>query len=322
MIQKITLIGLGAMGSFFAPRLQACYGDDFRVLANGDRKKRLETEGIWVNDRQYFFPIIDSENREPSDLIIIATKDTGLNQALEDIRNQVGAHTIIMAVLNGVESEEKAAAIYGWEHVIYSLMRMSVVMQDHKTHYDPEGGKVHFGDKEGHGSGDSFVPSGRVAMVAEVFKKAGIPYQVEEDVLFSMWWKFMANVGENLTCALLSLPFGAFRYSEDANWIRHAAMREVAAIANAKGIMLGEKEMKAQDYVMTHVGPHNKPSTLQDLENHRKTEIEMFSGMVCRMGKELGIPTPVNEVFYHGIRALENKYLKYDEWKLIQEDLH
>ena len=66
-------------------------------------------------------------------------------------------------------------------------------MQDHKTHYDPNGGKVHFGDKEGHGSGDSFVPSARIAMVAEVFKKAGIPYQVEEDVLFSMWWKFMAG---------------------------------------------------------------------------------------------------------------------------------
>ena len=47
----------------------------------------------------------------------------------------------------------------------------------------------------------------------------------------------------------------------------------------------------------------------------------MFSGMVCRLGREMDIPTPVNEVLYHGIRALENKYLKYDEWELIQEDL-
>ena len=55
MIQKITLIGLGAMGSFFAPRLQAEYGENFRVLANGERKQRLEAEGIYVNDKQYFF---------------------------------------------------------------------------------------------------------------------------------------------------------------------------------------------------------------------------------------------------------------------------
>lgn len=321
MIQKITLIGLGAMGSFFAPRLQACYGENFRVLANGERKRRLETDGIWINGKQSFFSIIDSENREPSDLIIIATKDTGLTQALEDIRNQVMETTIIMAVLNGVESEEKVAAVYGWERVIYSLMRVSVVMKDYHADYDPYAGKVHFGDKAGQGTGESFVPSKRIAEVAEVFERADIPYQVEEDVLFSMWWKFMANVGENLTCALLGLPFGAFRYSEDANWIRHAAMKEVAAIANAKGIMLGEQEMKAQDYVMTHVGPHNKPSTLQDIENHRKTEIEMFSGMVCRLGREMGILTPVNEMLYHSIRALEDKYMRYDEWELIQEDL-
>ena len=68
MIQKITLIGLGAMGSFFAPRLQACYGENFRVLANGKRKQRLESEGIWINGEQCFYPVIDSENKEPSDL--------------------------------------------------------------------------------------------------------------------------------------------------------------------------------------------------------------------------------------------------------------
>ena len=72
---------------------------------------------------------------------------------------------------------------------------------------------------------------------------------------------------------------------------------------------------------MTHVEPHNKPSTLQDIENHRKTEIEMFSGMVCRLGQEMGISTPINEMLYHSIRALEDKYLKYDAWELIQEDL-
>lgn len=322
MIEKITLIGLGAMGCFFAPRLYQCYGKNFRVLANGERKKRLETEGVWVNGSQYIFPVLDTDvKNDTADLIIISTKDTGYQQALEDIRNQVGPNTIIMTVLNGVESEEKAAALYGWEHVIYSLMRVSIVMQDGHADFEPDSGKVHFGDKDGQGTGDSFIPSKRVMEVARVFQKAGIPYLVEEDVLFSMWWKFMANIGENMTCALLGIPFGGFRYSEDANWLRHAAMKEVAAIANAKGIMIGEKEMAVQDKIVCQIPPHNKPSTLQDLENHRKTEIEMFAGTVCRMGRELRIPTPVNEILYHGIKTLENKYLKYGEWELIQEDM-
>ena len=51
----------------------------------------------------------------------------------------------------------------------------------------------------------------------------------------------------------------------------------------------------------------NKPSTLQDLEAGKRTEIEMFAGTVIRMGRELGVPTPINEVLYHGIRVLEEK---------------
>lgn len=321
MIEKITLIGLGAMGSFMAPRLYDAYGGNFRVLANGERGKRLSEQGVWINEVSYKFPMIDSDNTEAADLVIIATKDTGLEQALADIKNQVGPDTIIMPVLNGVESEEKAAAVYGWEHVIYSLMRVSIVMKDGHASFNPETGEVHFGDKQGSKNGDAYIASERIQNVAEVFKKAGIPYVIEEDVEFAMWWKFMANIGENMTCALLGLPFGGFRYSEDANWLRHAAMREVAAIANAKGIRLTEKEMEWQDRVVVSIPPHNSPSTLQDLKNERKTEIEMFAGTVCRLGREMGIPTPVNEVLFHGIRALENKYLKYGEWELIQEDL-
>ncbi|MCQ2540553.1 MAG: ketopantoate reductase family protein, partial [Acetatifactor sp.] len=48
-------------------------------------------------------------------------------------------------------------------------------------------------------------------------------------------------------------------------------------------------------------------STLQDLDAKRHTEIDMFSGTVMRIGKELGIPTPYNTFTYHTIKALEEK---------------
>ena len=84
-------------------------------------------------------------------------------------------------------------------------------------------------------------------------------------------------------------------------------MREVAAIAGKKGIDLGEKEIEAQNKTVVTIPEKNKPSTLQDLESGKKTEIDMFAGNVVKMGKELNVPTPINEMFYHGIRVLENK---------------
>jgi 2-dehydropantoate 2-reductase len=108
-----------------------------------------------------------------------------------------------------------------------------------------------------------------------------------------------------MTCALLGIPFGAFRLSEDANLIRRGAMREVVQIAQKMGIDIGEKEIEYQESTIMKIPFQNKPSTLQDLEGHKKTEVDLFAGTVIRMGEELNVPTPINWMFYHGIRVRE-----------------
>ena len=55
-IKRIALIGLGAMGVFFAPRLYEAFGDDFYIIAGGERKKRLESKGVTINGVNYRFP--------------------------------------------------------------------------------------------------------------------------------------------------------------------------------------------------------------------------------------------------------------------------
>ena len=301
-IEKISLIGLGAMGVFFAPRLFETYGENFRVIADGERKRRLETKGVTVNGVNYIFPIVTpKEQGDPADLILIGVKGYGLDQAIEDIRNQVGENTLILSLLNGVDSEDKLIKAFGQEHVLYAFMRMSVVMKDGKADFDPYWGKIHFGEKLNQ------EYSERVLAVKEVFDRADIPYEIDEDMLKGIWFKFMCNIGENMTCALLGIPFGGFQSSEHANWIRVNSMREVAAIAQKKGIDIGEKEIEMQNKTIMTIPYPNKPSTLQDLEAKKHTEVEMFAGTVVKMGEELSVPTPINELFYHGIRILEEK---------------
>lgn len=301
-IEKVSLIGLGAMGVFFAPALYKALGDNFRVIADGDRKEWLETKGVTVNGVNYKFPIITPDMQgDPADLIIIAVKGYSLEQSIEDIRNQVGKDTLILCVLNGVDSEEKVIKAYGKEHVLYSFMRISIVMKDGVADFDPQKGQVHFGEKTNE------VYSERVLAVQELLEHCNIRYIIEPDMLYGIWNKFMCNVGENMTCALLGVPFGAFRDSEHANAIRKGAMREVIKIANAAGISLGEKDIEKQETTIQVLPYANKPSTLQDLEIGRRTEIDMFAGTVVRLGKEYGIDTPICEMFLHGIHVLEEK---------------
>lgn len=302
-IKKVTLIGLGAMGVFFAPRLYTTLGKNFRVLATGERKERLTTKGVTINGDQYLFPIIEPDTMgDEADLIIMAVKDLGLDQAIQDIKNQIGPHTQILCVMNGIDSEDKLIQTYGAKHVLYSFMRVSIVMSDGVANYDPRLGRVYFGEKE-----NTSQLSNPVLEVKELLDSCKIPSVIPEDMIHAMWFKYMCNVGENLTCALLGIPFGAFRTSEGANYLRLTAMREVMAIANKLGIPLSEEDITVQEKVIVNLPFPNKPSTLQDLEHGRKTEIEMFAGRIIELGKELGVPTPINEVFYHGIRTLEEK---------------
>ncbi|SHH66508.1 2-dehydropantoate 2-reductase [Sporobacter termitidis DSM 10068] len=302
-IKKVTLIGLGAMGVFFAPKLSDCLpAGHFRVLADGERKARLEANGVTLNGVTRHFPVITPRaSGDPADLIIIAVKDAGLSQAILDIKNQVGPETQILCVMNGVDSEERVAEVYGWENVLYSYMRVSIVMKDGTANFNPDVGTVHFGEAK------NDTLSERVRRVKALFDRCGIGCEIDEDMIRGMWFKFMCNVGENLTCALLGIPFGAYRVSDHANAIRREAMWEVVRVAGCLGIALGEEDIELQEETIRHLPFANKPSTLQDLERGLPTEVDMFAGKVLQLGQELNVDTPLCWMFYHGIKVYEEK---------------
>ena len=72
------------------------------------------------------------------------------------------------------------------------------------------------------------------------------------------------------------------------------------------GILEPGKGRKGAGYTKKE-SPAVRHSTLQDLDAHRHTEIDMLCGRMVEMGKELGIPTPYNAFAYHVIKALEEK---------------
>ncbi len=300
-IRSAALIGLGAMGSFLAPRLEDGLGRDrFTVIAGGERKERLERDGVRINGVCRRFRVTEPEKGEPQDLLIIAVKDPALPSAIRDIERFVGDRTVILCIMNGVESEEKVAAAYGWEHMLYSYMKIPVELKNGSYDFDPEGGFIAFGERE------NKELSERVLAVREVLETCRIPYRIQEDMILGIWEKFMSNIGENMTCALLGVPFEAFRTSVHANAIKNMGKKEVQAVAQALGIGLTEETIREQDR-RPYNAPYNRPSTLQDLDEGKKTEVDMFAGTVVRLGRRLGIPTPVNELFYHGIKVLEEK---------------
>jgi 2-dehydropantoate 2-reductase len=174
-------------------------------------------------------------------------------------------------------------------------------MKDGSCNYDPKNGCFIFGETRN----DTISP--RIETMKDLFNRAEIPYKVATNMIRAIWLKFACNVSENQSSAILGIPFGAWQVSSHANQIREMAFWEVIRIANKKGIDIGEEDLLRQREALGSVPYANKTSMLQDLENGRMTEVEMLAGTVCRMGIELGIPTPVNDLFYHSMKVLEEK---------------
>lgn len=142
-----------------------------------------------------------------------------------------------------------------------------------------------------------------MAAIAALFDRAGIRCQISEDMVKEVWLKFCTNIGENMTSAVIGNWYGTWRRSEHAVYTRRAAYLEVLALAEKLDVSITEEEVLGK--LSTTTPFYNKPSTRQDIEARRPTEVDMFSGAVVRMGRELGVPTPVNEWLYHAIRLIE-----------------
>ena len=181
------------------------------------------------------------------------------------------------------------------------MFRADLAVKDGKADFNPDLGVVRFGEAKN----DPENLSEKVLAVKELFDSCGIKNKVDDDMLKGIWFKFMCNVAENMTCAMFGVPFGAFQKSDDANYFRNKAMWEVIAIANKLGVDIGQNEIDRQNHTLGRIPYENKPSTLQDIEAGKHTEVDMFAGTVVRLGKELGVETPVCEMFYHGIRLIE-----------------
>lgn len=302
-IKKITVIGAGAMGSVYAAKFFDMDKDSITLVAKGERYGRLKAQGLTVNDRHYALPVLDVEEKAPpSDLIIVAVKHHHLPEAIQDMRNRVGDHTVILSVMNGIESEEQIGAVYGMERVLYAVsVGIDALRRENRTTYSTQG-KLYFGEAENHDLSE------RVMRIQSLLDRAGLVYETPEDMIRTLWWKFMINVGTNQVAAVLRAPFAILQTSQEARELMESAMREVMAVAEAKEVQLSQADLDNWFSVLSGLSSEGRPSMLQDVEAKRKTEVEMFAGKMIELGKALHIPVPVNEAFFRIIRVMEEHY--------------
>ena len=302
-IEIISIVGAGALGSAYGGLL---YDMDMRsvsFVAGGKRFDRLCKEGVIVNGKRYFIPVVLPEELSvPADLIIVAVKYHHLDDAIQDMRNRIGAETAIISVMNGIESEERIGAVYGMDKVLYAVsVGIDALREGNRVNYRNQG-KIFFGETR-----NTFLTD-RVKRIQALFDKVGIIYETPPDMMRIMWWKFMINVGINQASAVLRAPFSIFQTSKEARDLMESAMREVIRLSEKAQVNLTHEDIKKFNEILLGLNPEGKTSMLQDVEAGRKTEVEMFAGKVISLGKQYNVPTPANQRLFDLIKEIEARY--------------
>ncbi len=298
-LKKVVIIGAGAVGCYVLWGLSQKENIELSVIASGARKERFEKEGFYINDKMYKPVVKTPSQAHGADIVIVSVKYNALQPALSDIKEIVDDHTIVMSLMNGVDSEEVIASEIGESHIVPALIKVASERRENKIYFDPESTiGIVYGEKDG-------KTTDRTLAIANLFDGTGLHYRQTSVILPEIWSKFRLNVGNNQPQAMLGVGVGAYSDSEHVAAIRDGLVRELDEVAKAKGIDLSLADSSSTRG--SKVFKRARYSTLQDLDAKRHTEVDMFSGALVRMGKELGIPTPYNEFTYHMIKALEEK---------------
>lgn len=299
MYKKIAILGAGAVGSYLIWGLSKKTDIELCIVADGERKNRIEENGLIINGQLYNIPVKRPTQARGVDLLIVTTKYNSLQAALLDIKTIVDSNTNVISFMNGVDSEEIISTVIDEKKIIYSTIKVASERVGNEVKFDPETtiGMI-YGEKNG-------SVSDRVKALDALFENTGLHYRASTEITTEIWSKFRLNVPNNQVQAMIGCGVGAYQDSEHVRFLQQAVLAEVDAIAKAKGIDF-EKSDKSSTFG-SKVLDRARYSTLQDLDSKRHTEVDMFSGAVIRMGKELGISTPYNEFVYHMIKALEEK---------------
>lgn len=303
-IKNVLLCGLGAVGSVYADKFQRYCPDNFRVLVDDERLTRYTKNQILFNgkplDCRYVTP---NETDFKADLIIVATKITGLGAALNEMVNFVHDDTIIIPLLNGVTSERIVAEKYGWSRVLYGyFIGHSAIREGNNITQDGVNTLVF---------GAEIKNDERVERVKVFFDNAGVNYKIPDDVRYSLWCKYMLNVSANPTTALLRMTFGEMLANKPFMELAVKIMKEVQMAAKADGINNTESMIDETVAHLKTMIPDGKTSMLQDVEAGRMTEIDIFVNPIIELGKQYGFQTPycsfLKEMFAIIHKNIKNK---------------
>jgi len=302
-MKQVMMVGAGAVGGFFGWHL-ARHNPGVSFLLRPRTLQAVRKQGLTVRSAEGTFTVrppaaADPRDLPQPDLIILSVKAYDLDDVMDQIAPVMTPHTVLLTLQNGVDAEDRLLArfkrdcVVGGVAFIYSKIVEPGVIEHYKR------GSVAIGELMGH-------TSPRVLQIVDLFKRAGLTCQVVEDIRRSKWEKMCWNCVFNpLTVIINDRVSKALDHPEMLQVIPQI-VGEVGAVAAGLKVPLSpdmaDKVVRwSQEIRDIHT------SMYDDWKAGRPTEIDFLNGYIVQRGRDLGIPTPLNEALTAMVKVITER---------------
>jgi 2-dehydropantoate 2-reductase len=268
---RVAVLGPGGVGGLLAAVLPQALVVSREPLAEIRLRSRL------LGDRTT--PVRSTDRlTEPVDVLFVATKATGLREAVDRIAEQPG---VVVPLLNGIE--HLALLRERFADVVAATIRVE------STRVAP-------------GVIEQTSPWIRVELaghpeVAQLLNDNGIPAAVVPDEVQVMWSKLVRLNAIALTTTAYRAPIGDVRSEHGDDLLD--VIRETAAVAAADGASIDADAIE-QELEQAHPGLLS--SMARDVMAGRPPELDAIGGAVLRAGARHGVDTPTIAGLVEAIR--------------------
>ncbi|MEJ2379287.1 MAG: ketopantoate reductase family protein [Pseudolabrys sp.] len=299
---RIAAMAAGAVGAYFGARLQAA-GHEVFYIARGAHREAIEKDGLTIESVHGDLHLTDvnvtddSGKVGPVDVVLFAVKLWDTEKAAERTKPLLGPDTRVISLQNGVDSYERIAPIVGVEraipgvtYVVTLIDRPGVIKQTSQIQ------RIICGPHDGRADAP-------LAAFVEAAKAAKIDITLSDNIAHDRWQKFILLSATSGATAVTRSTMGPILADPDTRALFRNLMAEAFAVGRAKGVAI---EDGLVDNIMamadSNFPPTMKASMANDLDRGNRLELDWLAGEVCRLGRELKVPTPVNETVYAALK--------------------
>ena len=299
---KAAVVGIGGVGGYLAGMFGGADAE-LTLVARGERKKSIEENGLVLhsenNGEKLVKPahVVEADELGEQDIIFLCVKTYSIDTVCDEIRHAVTDDTIVVPVMNGVDTGDRVRAALGVGKVIDAVIYIvTFANADYSITQQGKFATVKFGVRDKALDADA-------RKVKALLKEAGVDHVYAPDIEAEVWKKYMLNCAYNVATASYDNTIGQLRDDAVKAKEYEELVWEAYRVATAKGVALEEADAKETIRKFYEDYAYELTSSLQrDLNAGRQSEYEIFAEYLVKAANEVGVPVPVTEKMAEGIK--------------------